>query len=123
MLETNSNVPVVPEADGDRLGILPFTRCDLSIDRNGVTTRNGDENTFFLPLVFRMTRQIVLPSAVPSETRRNEDGEMPINESLKTAVFPSTFSSHEFTNSLLSQLAVPRRRQPSLLAQVSSRYP
>ena len=37
----------------DRLGILPFTRCDLSIDRNGVTTRNGDENTFLLPLVFR----------------------------------------------------------------------
>lgn len=53
MLETNSNVPVVPDADGDRLGILPFTRCDLSIDRNGVTTRNGDENTFLLPLVFR----------------------------------------------------------------------
>ena len=68
-----------------------------------------------------ITRQIGLLSAKPSEMRRNEDGEMSRKESLRVAVFPSTLSSHEFTSSLHSYLAVPRSWQPSLLAQVSSR--
>jgi len=68
-----------------------------------------------------MTRQIVLPSAEPSETSRSDDGEMSTKESLNLAVFPSTFSSQEFTSSLPSHLAVPRSWQPSLFAQVRSR--
>jgi hypothetical protein len=52
------------------------------------------------------TLQIVLPSAVPSETSRNEDGIMSRKESLNLVVFASTFSSHEFTSSPPSHLAV-----------------
>ena len=65
-----------------------------------------------------ITRQIVFPSATPSETCRKPDGEISTKESLNAVTFPLTFSCHELTRIFPSHLAVPRSSQPSLFAQV-----
>src|SRR5216684_5866773 len=69
-----------------------------------------------------VTRQTAVPSPNPSETSVKDDGEISTNESLKDIFFPSISSFQVFTRLMPSHLAVPRSRQPSLLAQVRSGY-